>query len=94
MNQGISERREQVTALYVQQSDRVRRMVARTLRPAGQQFADWTGADFDSYQVLAEIGVANPAAAVSRARAARPARRAVRTALRSVRRTVRAGVAA
>jgi hypothetical protein len=35
---------------------------------------DWTGADFDSYEVLASIGEANPAALVNQARATRIAR--------------------
>jgi hypothetical protein len=33
--------------------------------------SDWTGADFDSYQVLASIGEPNPAALVTQARATR-----------------------
>jgi DNA-directed RNA polymerase specialized sigma24 family protein len=57
-------------------------------------FADWTGADFDSCQVLASIGADDPAGRVTQARAARPVRRAVRTALRAIRHTVRTGVAA
>jgi DNA-directed RNA polymerase specialized sigma24 family protein len=46
--------------------------------------ADWTGADFDSCQVLASIGAVDPAGRVTRAR----------TALRTFRHTVRTGVAA
>ncbi|GGZ19713.1 hypothetical protein [Streptomyces nitrosporeus] len=56
--------------------------------------ADWTAADFDSYEVLASVGKPNPAAAVSRARQPRAERRAVRTALRLVRDEVQAEVAA
>ncbi|MBD2830733.1 hypothetical protein ID875_32720 [Streptomyces globisporus] len=56
--------------------------------------ADWTAADFDSYEVLASLGTADPAAAVARARAPRADRRAVRTALRLVRDEVRTEVAA
>ncbi|WP_331718517.1 hypothetical protein [Streptomyces virginiae] len=37
-------------------------------------YADWTGADFDSYEVLASLGTHDPAAAVTAARAPRPAR--------------------
>ncbi|MFF9638758.1 hypothetical protein ACF1D2_29790 [Streptomyces bacillaris] len=44
---------------------------------------DWTGADFDSYTVLAELGAARPAARVTRARRGRPLRRAFRAALRT-----------
>lgn len=44
--------------------------------------ADWTGADYDSYMVLAELGVARPAARVTRARRGRSLRRAIRAALR------------
>ncbi|ASR00815.1 hypothetical protein [Streptomyces sp. 11-1-2] len=56
--------------------------------------ADWTAADFDSYEVLASVGRPNPAAAVSLARQPRAERRAVRTALRLVRDEVQTGVAA
>ncbi|WP_331719553.1 hypothetical protein OG596_39295 (plasmid) [Streptomyces sp. NBC_01102] len=56
--------------------------------------ADWTAADFDSYEVLASVGRPNPAAAVSLARQPRAERRAVRTALRLVRDEVQMGVAA
>ncbi|MFD4178167.1 hypothetical protein [Streptomyces anulatus] len=45
---------------------------------------DWTGADYDSYTVLAEIGTARPAARVTHARRGRPLRRAIRAALRLV----------
>ncbi|MBD2829938.1 hypothetical protein ID875_21490 [Streptomyces globisporus] len=45
---------------------------------------DWTAADFDSYTVLAELGVTRPAARVTRARRSRPLRRAVRAALRTI----------
>ncbi|WP_415962002.1 hypothetical protein [Streptomyces sp. 021-4] len=45
---------------------------------------DWTGADFDSYTVLAELGATRPAALVTRARRGRPLRRAFRAALRTV----------
>ncbi|WP_331721763.1 hypothetical protein OG596_38785 (plasmid) [Streptomyces sp. NBC_01102] len=44
---------------------------------------DWTGADYDSYTVLAELGAARPAARVTRARRGRPLRRAFRAALRT-----------
>ncbi|MEU3220126.1 hypothetical protein [Streptomyces sp. NPDC006971] len=44
---------------------------------------DWTGADYDSYTVLAELGAARPAARVTRARRGRPLRRAFRSALRT-----------
>jgi hypothetical protein len=56
--------------------------------------AEWTAADFDSYEVLATLGTPNPAAAVARAREPRAERRAVRAALRIVRDEVPAGVAA
>ncbi|MFE7056051.1 hypothetical protein ACFVAO_12635 [Streptomyces californicus] len=56
--------------------------------------ADWTAADFDSYEILASLGTADPAAAVARARAPRADRRAVRTALRLVRDEVPTEVAA
>ncbi|MFE6691932.1 hypothetical protein ACFVFQ_36370 [Streptomyces sp. NPDC057743] len=56
--------------------------------------ADWTAADFDSYEVLATLGATNPAAAVARARAPRAERRAVRAALRIVRDEIPAEVAA
>ncbi|MEV7535411.1 hypothetical protein [Streptomyces hydrogenans] len=44
---------------------------------------DWTGADYDSYLVLSELGVRRPAARVRRARRGRPLRRAVRSLLRT-----------
>ncbi|MBP5942584.1 hypothetical protein [Streptomyces acidiscabies] len=47
--------------------------------------ADWTAADFDSYEVLATVGSPDPAAAVARARCPRAERREVRSALRGVR---------
>ncbi|MEU9349171.1 hypothetical protein AB0D74_49040 [Streptomyces sp. NPDC048278] len=47
--------------------------------------ADWTAADYDSYEVLALVGRPDPVAVVSRARAPRAERRAVRAALRVVR---------
>lgn len=56
--------------------------------------ADWTAADYDSYEVLASVGRPNPAAAVTRAREPRAERRAVRTVLRLVRDEVQTGVAA
>ncbi|GAA2572784.1 MULTISPECIES: hypothetical protein [Streptomyces] len=56
--------------------------------------ADWTAADFDSYEVLATLGTTDPAAAVARARASRAERRAVRAALRIVRDEIPAEVAA
>ncbi|MGW3451083.1 hypothetical protein [Streptomyces sp. NPDC001076] len=56
--------------------------------------ADWTAADFDSYEVLATLGTTDPAAAVARARAPRAERRAVRAALRIVRDEIPAEVAA
>lgn len=43
----------------------------------------WTAADYDSYAVLAQLGVPRPAAKVSRARRGRPLRRALRAALRT-----------
>ncbi|MYX18436.1 hypothetical protein GTY67_34370 [Streptomyces sp. SID8374] len=49
---------------------------------------DWTGADFDSYTVLTELGATRPAALVTRARRGRPLRRAFRAALRTVTVTV------
>ncbi|MET8566096.1 hypothetical protein ABZV75_38120 [Streptomyces flaveolus] len=55
--------------------------------------ADWTAADFDSYEVLATLGTTDPAAAVASARAPRAERRAVR-ALRIVRDEIPAEVAA
>jgi hypothetical protein len=39
--------------------------------PARGARPDWTGADFDSYEVLASIGEPNPAALVTQARATR-----------------------
>ncbi|MER7050502.1 hypothetical protein ABT391_37395 [Streptomyces jumonjinensis] len=56
--------------------------------------ADWTGADFDSYEVLATLGSPDPAAAVARAREPRSERRVVRAALRIVRDEIPAEVAA
>ncbi|MFB6594785.1 hypothetical protein ACFCX6_35690 [Streptomyces sp. NPDC056353] len=56
--------------------------------------ADWTAADFDSYEVLATLGTTDPAAAVAHARAPRAERRAVRATLRIVRDEIPAGVAA
>ncbi|MZG04643.1 hypothetical protein GTW62_20590 [Streptomyces sp. SID5614] len=56
--------------------------------------ADWTAADFDSYEVLATLGTADPVAAVTRARAPRSERRTVRAALRLVRDEIRTEVAA
>ncbi|MFD5428515.1 hypothetical protein [Streptomyces sp. NPDC127084] len=56
--------------------------------------ADWTAADFDSYEVLATLGTLDPAAAVARARAPRTERRAVRAALRLVRDEIPTEVAA
>jgi len=47
----------------------------------------WTGADYDSYEVLVAAGVDRPAALVTQARAPHPVRRA----LRAVRRTLRFG---
>lgn len=55
---------------------------------------DWTAADFDSYEVLATLGTADPIAAVSRARQPRAERRAVRAVLRVVRDEVLTEVAA
>lgn len=55
---------------------------------------DWTAADYDSYEVLAALGITNPAAVVARARAPRAERRAVRAALRIVRDEIPAEVAA
>lgn len=48
-------------------------------------WGDWTGADYDSLDVLLRLGASAPAARVNRARRARPVRRAVRTALRHLR---------
>ncbi|MFJ3533795.1 hypothetical protein [Streptomyces sp. NPDC090132] len=56
--------------------------------------ADWTAADFDSYEVLASVGRPNPAAAVTRARQPRAERRAVRTVLRLVRDEIQTEAAA
>nr|WP_011265222.1 hypothetical protein [Streptomyces sp. F11]AAX51327.1 unknown [Streptomyces sp. F11] len=56
--------------------------------------ADWTAADFDSYEVLATVGSSDPAAAVARARSPRAERREVRAALRVVRNETSVGVAA
>ncbi|MEV6535951.1 hypothetical protein AB0M86_41360 [Streptomyces sp. NPDC051639] len=56
--------------------------------------ADWTAADFDSYEVLATLGTSNPAAAVARARRPRAERREVRAALSIVRNEIRTEVAA
>ncbi|MET9366077.1 hypothetical protein ABZX93_34975 [Streptomyces sp. NPDC006632] len=56
--------------------------------------ADWTAADFDSYEVLASLGRQDPAADVCRAREPRTERRAVRTVLRLVRDEIQTGVAA
>ncbi|MDQ0689027.1 hypothetical protein QFZ56_008073 [Streptomyces achromogenes] len=56
--------------------------------------ADWTSADFDSYEVLATLGAPDPAAAVARARQPRAERRAVRAALSIVRTEIQAEVAA
>ncbi|TJZ41194.1 hypothetical protein FCH28_37545 [Streptomyces piniterrae] len=56
--------------------------------------ADWTGADFDSYEVLASLGTPDPAAAVARARESRVERPAVRPVLSIVRTEVPAEVAA
>lgn len=47
----------------------------------------WTAADYDSYEVLATLGVTAPAVRVTQARAGRPFRRAVRGALRTARRS-------
>ncbi|MFH9203205.1 hypothetical protein ACH4KT_38095 [Streptomyces anulatus] len=47
--------------------------------------ADWTAADYDSYEVLALLGATDPMATVTRARAPRAERREVRAALRLVR---------
>ncbi|MFH8642268.1 hypothetical protein [Streptomyces goshikiensis] len=58
-------------------------MSAASLRFRRGVRRDWTAADFDSYAVLAEIGVAHPAAKVSWARRGRPLRRAYRAALRA-----------
>ncbi|MFD4833185.1 hypothetical protein ACFWPV_25495 [Streptomyces uncialis] len=46
--------------------------------PDGPQPA-WTGADFDSYEVLAGLGVPRAAALVTRARRAHPLRPTTRT---------------
>jgi hypothetical protein len=56
--------------------------------------ADWTAADFDSYEVLATLGTSDPAAAVARARRPRAERRAVRAALSIVRNEIQTEVAA
>ncbi|MFL4497475.1 hypothetical protein ACJ6WD_40495 [Streptomyces sp. VTCC 41912] len=59
-------------------------MTPAPVAPAAE-VADWTGADFDSYEVLASVGAVDPAGAVSRARQPRaeqpqPALRLVHTA--------------
>ncbi|MGW2110701.1 hypothetical protein [Streptomyces sp. NPDC001948] len=56
--------------------------------------ADWTSADYESYEVLASIGAADPAAAVARAREPRAERRQVRAVLRIVRDEIATEVAA
>ncbi|MGW2748942.1 hypothetical protein [Streptomyces sp. NPDC001450] len=56
--------------------------------------ADWTAADFDSYEVLVTAGSPEPAAAVARARRPRAERREVRAALRVIRNESTAEVAA
>ncbi|MGW0955374.1 hypothetical protein [Streptomyces sp. NPDC002545] len=56
--------------------------------------ADWTAADFDSYEVLGTVGTADPAATVARARQPRAERRAVRAALTIVRNEIQTEVAA
>ncbi|MEU2086773.1 hypothetical protein ABZ569_33505 [Streptomyces albus] len=53
--------------------------------------AGWTGADYDSYEVLAALGMPGPATAVARAREPRAERRAVRAGLRLVRTEALAG---
>lgn len=58
-------------------------MSAASLKFRSGMRRDWTAADFDSYTILAELGVARPAAKVSRARRGRPLRRAYRAALRA-----------
>jgi DNA-directed RNA polymerase specialized sigma24 family protein len=83
---------EDVAVANLTFADALRTVVADAIEAAA--FADWTGADFDSCQVLASIGADDPAGRVTRARAARPVRRAVRTALRTFRHAVRTGVAA
>ncbi|MFF4249485.1 hypothetical protein ACFYY2_34225 [Streptomyces sp. NPDC001822] len=52
---------------------------------ADDMTADWTGADYDSYEVLALLGTTDPMTTVTRARAPRAERREVRAALRLVR---------
>ncbi|MFJ3184410.1 hypothetical protein ACIPJN_39275 [Streptomyces sp. NPDC086796] len=57
--------------------------------------ADWTSADYDSYEVLATLGsTSDPAAAVARAREPRAERRQVRAVLRIVRDEIATEVAA
>ncbi|WP_098899394.1 hypothetical protein [Streptomyces sp. st77] len=56
--------------------------------------ADWTAADYDSYEVLALLGATDPMATVTRARAPRAERRTVRVALRLVRDEIQTEVAA
>ncbi|MFD6891949.1 hypothetical protein [Streptomyces sp. NPDC059957] len=53
-------------------------------------YAEWTGADFDSYEILTEVGTPDAAEAVTAARAPRP----VRPVLTLVRSQSPAGVAA
>ena len=58
-------------------------LVSKDSEPIPDLMSDWTGADYDSYQVLASIGVPYPAARVTQARASRIVRpaggRTVRT---------------
>ncbi|MCX4792647.1 hypothetical protein OG369_43510 [Streptomyces sp. NBC_01221] len=56
--------------------------------------ADWTSADYDSYEVFALLGATDPMTSVARARAPRTERREVRAALRLVRDDGSLGVAA
>ena len=47
------------------------RALVKDSAPARGARPDWTGADYDSYEVLASIGEPNPAALVTQARATR-----------------------
>jgi hypothetical protein len=59
------------------------RLFAQDNTPAGGAQPDWTGADFDSYEVLASIGEPDPAARVTQARASRVVRPAGARTVRS-----------
>jgi hypothetical protein len=48
-----------------------RQLASKEHAPAGGAQPDWTGADYDSHQVLASIGEPDPVARVTQARASR-----------------------